>query len=103
MAGENKTTFQAHAALLCKSDKLKAGIEGDWADKDRIVLPDWDEETVSRLLEWLCKYSPLSILLLVLPDESPNKQDDFSRLSTLHECFLISESEKRTAEPEDQF
>ena len=52
-AGESKTKLYAHAAYLCKSEKMKALIEGDWKDKETVVLSDWDEDTVKRLLEWL--------------------------------------------------
>ena len=53
IVGKTGRKLNAHTAFLCKSDKLKALTEGGWADKEAIVLPDWDEETVGRLLEWL--------------------------------------------------
>jgi len=71
VAGEDKKTFHAHAAILCKSKKLKALIEGEWADKEKIVLSDWDEETVARLLEWLYSGS----YTFPFP-EVPTKADD---------------------------
>lgn len=53
VAGAGVTKLHAHAAVLSHSPKLKALIEGGWADRRKITLPDWDEETVTRLLEWL--------------------------------------------------
>ncbi|KAK4694953.1 hypothetical protein P7C71_g2709, partial [Lecanoromycetidae sp. Uapishka_2] len=55
LAGVDCKTFVAHAKVLAKSDKLNAIIKGDWKDSQerKVVLTDWDEDTVSRLLEWL--------------------------------------------------
>ena len=41
--------------MLEKSEKLKAVTRGGWKDisERKIVLEDWDPETVGRLLEWL--------------------------------------------------
>ena len=48
-------SFVAHAGVLSQCDKLKAIIDGDWKDSKerRIVLLDWDADTVGRLIEWL--------------------------------------------------
>lgn len=55
VAGPNRTKFLAHARVLEKSDKLRATVQGKWKDstEHKIVLEDWDPETVGRLLEWL--------------------------------------------------
>jgi len=55
LAGFQYKSFVAHGNVLAKSNKLKAMMEGEWKDsRDRsIVLIDWDDETVGRLLEWL--------------------------------------------------
>lgn len=55
LAGLDRKFFLAHPSILVKSDKLKALVEGGWKDslERKIVLEDWDEETVVRLLEWL--------------------------------------------------
>ena len=41
--------------MLEKSEKLRAVTRGRWKDSSerKIVLEDWDPETVGRLLEWL--------------------------------------------------
>ncbi|KAL6720518.1 hypothetical protein ACLMJK_002442 [Lecanora helva] len=72
VVGDGKAKLHAHAAFLCKSDKLKAQIEGQWADKDAIVSTDWDEETVVRLLEYLYTgtYSFPLVQDLLASDES---------------------------------
>lgn len=55
LAGTEYTTFIAHAKVLARSSKLKATVDGDWKDSHdrKIVLTDWDKETVGRLLDWL--------------------------------------------------
>lgn len=55
LAGFQYESFVAHGNVLAKSNKLKAMMEAEWKDsRDRIiVLIDWDDETVGRLLEWL--------------------------------------------------
>ena len=55
LAGPNRKPFTAHANVLAKSKRLKASIEGEWKESSdhQLVLEDWDEETVGRVLEWL--------------------------------------------------
>lgn len=50
IAGPNHTSFIAHARVLEKSEKLKAVVQGEWKESidRRIVLEDWDPETVGR-------------------------------------------------------
>lgn len=55
IAGPNHTSFIVHARVLEKSEKLKAVVQGEWKESidRRIVLEDWDPETVGLLIEWL--------------------------------------------------
>ena len=53
LVGEHNTSFKVHAAQLAKLDKFKPIIEGNWADRDQLLLPDWDIVTVAHLLDWL--------------------------------------------------
>lgn len=55
IAGPNHTSLIAHARVLEKSEKLKTVVQGEWKESidRRIVLEDWDPETVGRLIEWL--------------------------------------------------
>lgn len=50
-----QTTFLAHASVLEKSEKLRVIVQGRWKDstEHKILLEDWDSQTVGRLLEWL--------------------------------------------------
>ena len=55
LAGPHHTSFLAHANILEKSETLRAVVQGKWKDsiEHKIVLEDWDPQTISRLLEWL--------------------------------------------------
>ena len=55
LAGPQHKRFLAHAGVLSKSEKFRAVVNGTWKDsaEAKIVLEDWDEETVARLLDWL--------------------------------------------------
>ncbi|CAF9935201.1 hypothetical protein IMSHALPRED_010136 [Imshaugia aleurites] len=55
LAGPHHTSFLAHASILEKSETLRAVVQGKWKDsiEHKIVLEDWDPQTISRLLEWL--------------------------------------------------
>ncbi len=55
IAGLDHKCFLVHASILTKSDKFKAIVEGDWKEcaEQKVVLEDWDESTVGRLVEWL--------------------------------------------------
>lgn len=55
IAGPDQTKFFAHASVLEKSETLRVIVQGKWKDSTelKIVLKDWDPETVGRLLEWL--------------------------------------------------
>ena len=55
-------------------------IEGEWADNKKIELLDWDEETVTRLLDWLylADYAVPSPKSTCLPNS-----DDTEKLSVL--------------------
>lgn len=50
-----QTAFLAHASVLEKSEKLRVIVQGRWKDstEHKILLEDWDPQTVGRLLEWL--------------------------------------------------
>lgn len=41
--------------MLCKSESLRALVEGRWKDslERRITWEEWDEDSVARFLEWL--------------------------------------------------
>ena len=55
LAGPHHTSFLAHASILEKSETLRSVVQGRWKDsvERKIMLEEWDPETVSRLLEWL--------------------------------------------------
>ncbi len=55
MAGPDCKCFLVHASILTKSEKLKAVVEGDWKEREeqKVVLENWDEATVERLVSWL--------------------------------------------------
>lgn len=54
-AGPEQTRFVAHTSVLEKSEKFRAVTRGIWKDSSecKIMLEEWDPETVGRLLEWL--------------------------------------------------
>lgn len=54
-AGPEQTRFVAHTSVLEKSEKLRALTRGIWKESAecKVVLEEWDPETVGRLLEWL--------------------------------------------------
>ena len=55
IAGPDRKCFLAHADILSKSDHFRTQINGKWQDskKNCIVLEDWEEDTVARLIAWL--------------------------------------------------
>ncbi|KAL9130558.1 MAG: hypothetical protein Q9217_001271 [Psora testacea] len=55
LAGEGEKALHAHANVLSESETLRVMIEGDWKEskESQIFLRDWDEDTVSRVLDWL--------------------------------------------------
>ncbi|KAK3167825.1 hypothetical protein OEA41_004271 [Lepraria neglecta] len=55
LAGPERKSSIAHGHILATSQKLKATVQGSWKDslERKIVLKDWYEGSVSRLLEWL--------------------------------------------------
>ena len=73
-ASQELKSFFAHASILSQSDTLKALVEGGWKDSVNrtIKLPEWDADTVGRLLEWLYMgdyHSPL-------PESPPSSRID---------------------------
>lgn len=54
-AGPHRKRFLAHSGVLCKSESLRALVEGRWKDslERRISWEEWDEDSVARFLEWL--------------------------------------------------
>ncbi len=54
-AGPHRKRFLAHSGVLCKSESLRALVEGRWKDslERRISWDEWDEDSVARFLEWL--------------------------------------------------
>ena len=54
-AGPDHKCFLVHKSILTRSNLFKAILEGNWKEcEDRkIVLEDWDEATVGRLVSWL--------------------------------------------------
>ena len=55
LAGEEEKLLHAHANVLSESETFKLMIEGGWkeAKESRIKLREWDEDTISRILDFL--------------------------------------------------
>lgn len=100
LAGPDQKRFYAHADVLSKSESLRALIEGKWKDslERKVVLEDWDEETVERLLEWLytddyaCPHPTRPATEEAIQPAAPHKDDEDSSIDSSkpsEEDFLL--------------
>ncbi|KAL8861008.1 MAG: hypothetical protein Q9178_002521 [Gyalolechia marmorata] len=72
-AGPARKHLVAHATVLNKSPTLQKVIDGDWKDsKDRAIdFEEWDETTISQLLDYL--YTGQYKLIIITSQPNSNK------------------------------
>ena len=99
LAGLNHTSFLAHASILEKSEKLRAIVQGRWKDSIelKIVLEDWDPETVGRLLEWL--YTGDYESPYPAEDPQPEHPQSYAEVPELFTAWPSQDTKERSQSP----